>query len=88
MNNATTERKMATQTKTIAAIKLQFDTMFNCDYRTHNITIKSGDKAAWNKMLDIDKKVRSSLKSACMEAIKTGKDVACGNTFVSIVWAK
>lgn len=79
---------MATQSNIIAALSVSYDTMHNCDYQSHHIVIKSGDKAAWNKMIAIDKAEKGCLKMACMAALRDGTDIAWGNTFVTIVWAK
>lgn len=79
---------MATTTKKIAALKISFDTLVDCDYNSHTMTIKSGDKAAWNKMCAVDKAHKNNVKLACMHALKDGKDIVWGNTFVTIVWAK
>ena len=79
---------MTTQTKTIAALSVSFDTLVDCDYQSHHIVIKSGDKAAWNKMCAVDKAHKNNVKLACKAALKDGKDIAWGNTFVTIVWAK
>lgn len=69
-----------TTNNSITSITVQYDVDTSGD--TATVTIKSGDKAAWNALASVDNgRITKIIKSV----IKMGLDFyPCGNTFVTV----